>query len=386
MELAYIVYTALFAVTMLFAYLGINANRGRARDNVVITPKAWFYWGIAILFYTLILGLRENVGIDYTSYKNIYQDLIRWGKTDRGDTDLIYYIFLPVVKNLHYNFFIAFLAFVPIFFLFRSFENKTRILLLYLFFYFTTVSFFSSLNLMRQYSAMFIIFFAINQFLKKDYKQFIIYYILAFIIHRSCIVFLPFIFLFKYDFLKWRWLQYALLFGSLIVGNILFENLSLILSIIKLPDFMNSYQEGYLESLSERTERMEEIMASLNFRIGPIYYLNLFLNCTVIFFSIKLKERYKHYNFTLFYNFFIIGLILTNILGENEGLDRILLYFRFYNPFIYAVLFSYLFNSKGRSKVIMKGLCIIIMIIYILIFYKDIGASEYLKIAPYQFI
>lgn len=69
MELAYIVYTALFAVTMLFAYLGINANRGRARDNVVITPKAWFYWGIAILFYTLILGLRENVGIDYTSYK-----------------------------------------------------------------------------------------------------------------------------------------------------------------------------------------------------------------------------------------------------------------------------------------------------------------------------
>ena len=45
---------------MSFAYLGIKEN---GQYDSVIKKSIWLYWGIAIALYTLIVGLRENVGI-----------------------------------------------------------------------------------------------------------------------------------------------------------------------------------------------------------------------------------------------------------------------------------------------------------------------------------
>lgn len=378
MELAYIVYTFIFAFTLLFAFMGVNA--GRTRNMVVERYKVWSYWGIAIVFYTLLVGLRENVGIDYTSYKNVFDELMQVGLSYRQQ-DIIYYLFLPAVENIHYNLFIAFLAFITIFFIFKNFEDQPQILVLYLFFYFTFLIFFLTLNIMRQNAACFVAFFAVKCFKEKEYGRFIAYYSLAFILHASVLFLLPFVFLFKYDFFKFRWLQYVLLLTTFLGSNILFSYIEPKLGLLSALDIgqYNFYLENY-EYLVERGLEMKNSSGGT----GLFKYLTLSLDCLAIFYSTKLKRSFSHYHFTLFYNFFIIGAILSNIASFHETADRLVYYFLFYRIYIYAVLFYYIYY-KTEKLPLLKLLCICIMLIGVVVFYFNIHRGN-MDIAPFQFI
>ncbi len=366
---------------MLLAYCGVYI-RGN-KNTLTAKSASWFFWGVAIVFYTILLGLRENVGIDYTSYRELFNSLIRWGK-DSVKTDMIYYIFLPIVKNFHYNFFIAFLAFITIFFLFRSLERNREVLLWYLFFFFALGTFFLSLNIMRQTAAAFVVFYAMNLLLRAKLKKGILYFFLAFIIHRSSLVLFPFIFLFRYDFLRGRWVQYLLLFSSLVVGNILFEKLSPILSSLDFIGLENSYG-WYFQNFEIGSNRALEMKSEYN-GTGVFNYLTLFLNCIVIFYSVKLKEKFKHQYFTFFYNFFIFGIILNNLIQFNEGMSRIISYFTFYSVYIYSIFYYYLFQrTENNSALLVKFSCLIILLLGIAFFYNSIFHKR-MEIAPFQFL
>jgi hypothetical protein len=380
MELAYIIYSLIFVVTMFCAYMGRITNG--QYDEIQLSKKVqvWIWFGIAIIFYTLVLGFRENVGFDYTSYQLVFQDLIRYGSTTR-DVDIIYYIFLPIVKNLHYNFFTAFLAFTTSFFVFKCFEQRMNILLLYLFFFFTFVVFLNSINIARQTSAFFILFFAINQFLNKKYKKFIAYYIIAFIVHKSCLVMLPFIFLLKYDFFKYRWLQYALLLMAFFYGKLIFGQISVGVFGINLEEFLG--YEHYINNFDLWMDRVIDIKNEVQ-GTGLYPLLVLFTDGIAIFYSRSLKEKFKCYHINLFYNFYILGAIFEPILQFHETGMRVISYFAMYRIYIYAILFYYLFK-ESRNSIFMKVICIAIMLIAIVFFYVYIS-RERGGIAPYQFL
>jgi hypothetical protein len=366
---------------MLFAYLGIKTN---GENNTV--SATWIYWSIAIIFYTVILGLRENVGIDYKGGLNVFADLLDLNSYSFAEIDIIYLIFIPIVKNFHYNFFIAFLAFLPIYFTFQCFKNKTQFLLWFLFFYFTCLTFFTTLNIMRQYAAWFVIFYAINKFLEKDYKRFILYYILAFLLHRSVLLFLPFIFLCRYDFTKWRWLFVSLLIISYRWGEIIFfSSFDSLIQNLSIDLYMGTY-DGYINQYDYWIDRTLEANAEAKAQGLGIYgLLILVVDCIAIFFSKKLKEEYKEYNFLLFYNFFIIGAVFMNIFGYHETLKRAVVYFVLYRNLIYAIMFYYIFTKMRNRYLALKAIFIVIMFMLILFFYSNIH-RKIMEIAPYHFI
>lgn len=381
MELAFLIYTLIFVFTLAFSFIGVNAARWH--DNAGKYWKTWIYWSIAILFYTLILGLRENVGFDYISYKNVFTGLTHSGG-DLDGVDLIYYIFLPVVQGIHYNIFIAFLAFVVILFLFLSLKERSKILLLYVFLFFTLLPFFISINIMRQSAAMFVLFYAINKFLKFEYIKFIFFYFFAFLIHKSCIILLPFIIFIRGDLFKYRWVQLALLISSSLYGGVVFERISEILRLISLPDFLSLYQEQYIESFDFRTERSSDIgEASKNTGFFPLFIF--FINILIIVFSKKLKESYKNYYFIFFYNIYFLGVILQNIFSYNEGFDRLVQYFTFYRIYIFSIFLHYTFFVYSGKYLIFKFIPLIVMPICLIFFYMVIYRGA-MGISPFAFL
>jgi hypothetical protein len=380
MELAYIVYTSIFAVTMLCAYVGRITNGAYTTIQPHKKSKVWMWWWFAIIFYTLILGLRENVGIDYTSYKHVFNELIEY-TNDRGNLDIIYYIFLPIVKNFHYNFFTAFLAFTTIFFVFKCGEDRMDILLFFLFFFLTFEVFLGSINIARQTSAFFIMFYAINQFLKKKYTKFIIYCILAFVIHKSCIIILPFIFVLKHDFIKYRWLQYTLLFIAYFSGFVIFEQITSLFMGIDIH-----YNIGYEEYVNNFDLWVERVIERRQEHQGTGLYtlLVLFVDSMVIFYSPKLKHEFRRDHIVLFYNMYLIGATLSHITVFHETMHRLTNNFEMSRIYIYAMFFHYIFKNN-KSPVLVKLICGIIMLLGIAFFYVSIS-RERGGVAPFQFL
>ena len=382
MVLTYVIYTFLFAFTMSFAYLGIKEN---GQYDSVIKKSIWLYWGIAIALYTLIVGLRENVGIDYFAYKRIFFELMAFSQEVR-QKDIIFYLFFPIVKNFHYNIFISFLAFLTIFFLFKSFEDRIKILPYYLFFYFTLLTFFTSLNVMRQHAVFFILLFSINQFYKKKYSYFIVSYVLATIIHFSALFVLPFIFLFRKDLIKSRLLQYGLLFstfwGGYTLFNYIIEPLMSVLSQLNIGDQYAGYMQNPEFWIQRVVDRRNDASGTGLFR-----YLLLSIDCVVIFYSAKLKEEYPQYNFVLFYNFFIVGAIVTNITNFHEAANRLISYFEFYRIYIYAIFFYYLFSDRTNKELYMlrSFLSASFFSICLIFFYLTIHRGP-MRISPFNFL
>ena len=300
--------------------------------------------------------------------------------------DIIFYLFFPIVKNFHYNIFISFLAFLTIFFLFKSFEDRIKILPYYLFFYFTLLTFFTSLNVMRQHAVFFILLFSINQFYKKKYSYFIVSYVLATIIHFSALFVLPFIFLFRKDLIKSRLLQYGLLFstfwGGYTLFNYIIEPLMSVLSQLNIGDQYAGYMQNPEFWIQRVVDRRNDASGTGLFR-----YLLLSIDCVVIFYSAKLKEEYPQYNFVLFYNFFIVGAIVTNITNFHEAANRLISYFEFYRIYIYAIFFYYLFSDRTNKELYMlrSFLSASFFSICLIFFYLTIHRGP-MRISPFNFL
>jgi hypothetical protein len=376
MELAYLVYTALFVVTLFFAYAGIKKSGNLHKIHKVTSRKTWIFWGIAIVFYTIILGLRKNVGIDYISYKEMFENIHLFTKVD-----VICFLFAGIVKNYHYNYFIALLSFVPICFIFLFFKDKIKFLVLFLFFYFTWGTMFDSLNIMRQMAACTIIVYAVTKYLDKDYVKFIIFSILALCFHRSSLFVLPFIFLFRFDFTKSRRIVMCLLilsfvFGQNIYNQFLFPVLNKFFTAV---DVLSSYSI-YLENFDLYSERGLILVEG---GTGLFNIFNLFVVIYAVFFSEILKEKYKQYNFNLYYNFMIVGTVCYNIFRYNEMLNRMCDYFLYFELIVFAMLFYYLlFVQKNRNFIF---LCVGIMLFGIINYYYQIYMCSQ-DIAPFRFI
>ena len=134
MELAYIVYLSVFAVTILCAFVATRSQRYESRY--------WMWAGIAIVFYTLAAGLRAKISIDINPYARMFDKIgLGYSSLEDVDTDMIYYIFLPVVKYLHFNVFTGFLALMIIFFIFRIFQDKPQLLVFYCLFFSVSIIF-----------------------------------------------------------------------------------------------------------------------------------------------------------------------------------------------------------------------------------------------------
>ncbi|GAB3940719.1 hypothetical protein GCM10028805_02950 [Spirosoma harenae] len=381
MESAYIVYTCLMLFTIIFS-IPVLAFKpiGMVSDNryEVLYKDNRFKTILVILIYTLVIGLRYNVGKDYTAYLDWYKELFRYGHF-LEDKELGYVLLNEVLYwlNAHYSFLFISLAFLQIFFLFKALERFKFILPWYLFFFFTTLLMFSSMNIMRQTLAYFILFYCINILEEKKYISALFFFLLALSFHTSVLLVA-----WLYPFLKFNWFKNRIIQVCLLIFFTFFS--TNILSLLTLVSSPITGSLGNYQYYLENSDQMQELTVENANGLGLGKYLWFFIDSIIIYYSLILKERFKYYSFTKFYNLYFLGVLLEKMFSGNFIFLRTNDYFLNFRVVILSFLCFYLFNKENRQihNLIVGGGILITTLFF---FYRGIYNSA-AQCSPFQLI
>ena len=349
----------------------------------------WF----AVVSFTLLLGLRGN-GIDYHGYSDQFDYLysLNYGLFDENffnaeylyskqNFEFGYLIVLKLCKLFSLNniFFFSSIAFAQMFFLdkfIRRFDDN-RIKQFLVFFFFTTLMFVESFNVMRQLLAILIFINLIEYIEKRDLKRYLIYCGLLYFIHSSSFILIPLYFIINKDYLEKPLLQLlvylcAVIFANIFINKILqsFDYLYAILAGIDMRAV------GYLNTESEVT-------MSTDFQTTK-YTTEIFRLFTVCFFIYNSKLYKLQYGVwgTVLYNLTFIGFIIQEFIF-GISLQRLNYYF-YYCSFAVLSLMCFMNIVEHKNGKFGIAFSYSVMLLYLLWFINSVfqGAAE---CAPYEF-
>ena len=357
---AYLIYFSLLVFLLISTWL---YNKVSASSRKVVL-------GFAIVIYSIVLGLRYNVGEDYMSYMNIYNmqdfDNVEWG----------YAILNRLLYNLGLPFSSIFIlvAFLQIFFFVKGVEKiNKKYLPLSLFFYFTTLYLFFSINGLRQAIAFSIFVFAIGYIGKKQLFKYLITIFLASTLHKSSLVLLPLYFIVNNDWLlRHRFLQIGVYFVtftlSVVFRDFIINNANILFAIIGYGDYANS-----IDNLAEISWAKEG---------GIGIYFFMIIDLWIIWQFVKCDNLLSNKVIICFYNLYYLGVVIANI-TVGTYFDRMNVYFQHIRIVIYAIFFyNILFYRKNLLN---RMFAVTIMVVFIIFFFMGISNKAGMC-APYQFI
>lgn len=193
------VYILAFLFTLIFEYycekypLEISFSEVRGRK---IKNYANDYWKpiifriLLFLPFFLVAALRYNVGTDYITYTKLQIPEVLSG--DYSRIELIYipfiWLFCGILNNNQLLF--ALIHFVILYYTFKAIQTNSQDKYLSIFLLMFTGVFNFSLNIMRQSIATAIILYALKILEDDDYKKFTLAVIIAFLFHKSALIYL----------------------------------------------------------------------------------------------------------------------------------------------------------------------------------------------------
>ena len=357
---AYFVYSIL--LLFLLPSTWIYSKSSKKTKNIVLF--------VIMLFFSLVLGLRYNVGTDYMPYKDIYV-MQYFDDVESGYAMMnrIFYWF-----GLPFSSIFTLVAFLQLFFFVKGVENiNKKYLPLAIFFYFTTLYFFLSLNVLRQTLAFSIFVFSINYIRERKLFKYILTILIASTIHKSALVLLPMYFIINNDWLlKHRILQFGVYFATFMF-SLFFHDL--ILSNSNTLFFLVGYG-GYAESI----DSIAEISWAKEGGVGIYFFM--IIDLWIIWCFTKFKNVIASKSLICFYNLYFLGAILANII-QGTYFERMNIYFQHIRIIIYAVFFYNIFlHDKSTIK---KVVAFAILVIFVIFFYMGIY-NKASMCAPYQFV
>ena len=357
----------------------------REREN-----KFLFNFGIGsfvvIMLYTLVMGVRYGVGMDYFAYLKAYKEAILYGEpaVERWEPAFKYLILTLAKHRLHFSFFFAIVAFLQMFFVFRAFK-KNKEILPYVVLAFFAVALLSWQNGLRQIIAVAIFIYAIQFIYNKDWKRYYLCVLLAFLFHKSAILLALIYPIFIFDWHKSK-------------SNLILHN-SLVLVSIAAGSFIERIMSVVLTRLESILILMEyddyadyEPMGDLTRGLG--FLLKLFIVLIVVNLSNKVKEFYKNTPYSIFYTLFLFGYIFGNLITGSIILNRPNYYFQGLNFIVIAFTLAYLRQNyrNGINKLLYWGLIGMLLILaFSLVSGGDTSTSRYFffwedAIRNYKFI
>jgi len=250
--------------------------------------------GKAVLFLVLWLysGFRYGVGIDYFMYAGT-QDYT--GEIHSSHMESVWLIIREIIHFFHLTSQAWFLltSFAITYFFFKGIEklsiNFYFSLLLFVVCYF----YFESMNGVRQYVAVGILFSSFHYVIGKQMWKYLIAVIIASLFHTSALFMLPFIFLMRIKIPDW--LLLALIIVSFFTGTML----------------MNLFLEKILPLMSASRYaqyKLEDVPVVLSTGLQKIFFNLLMIG--IIFISQRVRKLYE-YSY-IYINMVVCGIVLYN--------------------------------------------------------------------------
>lgn len=351
------VYTLLLIVLLGFGFI----VQTRTRNNTIqCSFNHWANW-LPILFFSILMGLRYDVGTDHLSYMYSYNTNIgveRWESIFR---EVAYWM---NGHRIHYFWFFALWAFIQIFLFYYALKDEQYLIPYAAIVLIMGQYFMHWLNGIRQDTAACIFFFSIIYITDRKFIKYLLCCIVAMGFHTSAILLIPLypILVFAKDFTFSRLFQVVLLTIAFFVALTKRDYLGELMPII---DFFANYlgydvySEYVLESFIEKTKAGN----------GMSFRLLFVLNLIIIFYSNKLKAFFQNRKITIYYNLYFWGAFFQLFFINNLVLARPFRYFRLFNLIMIAYLLYYLYTKKTNINFIVF---IIVILILILLFVATI--------------
>lgn len=373
---AFVVYFNLLFLMLFFALKGsfvyTENNINLKRDN-----KYFIISIISVFLFSLVIGLRYYVGGDYVGYLDDYNNFNLGISYSDSRYELGYFSLMIILKllGLTYPFLFIVVSFLQILFIYNWTSNFKYLLPGIIYFYFTTLYLFESMNIMRQALSFSILLFSTIYIHKSEKIKFIGMVLLASSFHKSSIFFLPFYFFVTKEWIRNKYIQIALMVIAFLSSQLLFDEFFLKITILaKLLDYQDYSQ--FNDDLFLQTD---------NQSMGIGLYFIFTIDLIIFLFSDKLIKIFKKESYIVYHNMFFIGALLTAAFGGTNSiaLGRFMFYFVSFRIVVLSFLCYYLFSiNKNIINYFIGG---IIIISYLIWFISAISKGA-AWCSPFQFI
>ncbi|MGL5682631.1 MAG: EpsG family protein [Marinifilaceae bacterium] len=368
MLFSYIIYFILIIVIYATSQYTYKRN---GRDTYLINQEVTYT--ICIIF-SLIIGCRYMVGIDYPVYLQEYNNA-QWGCDYMFDFEIIpkYTMLFLSQNHIHFSIWFVLMAFLTIFFFIKSFDEKIIDLLPISLLFLCLIHLAFINNVVRQSVALTIIMCAVRYIRSHNLFKYIMLIFLAYGFHTSALIFLPMYWVVRLKILSNRIFQLIIFAISVVFSD----------RIVPLLIEMSSGYLGYIgyENRLERFDIDDTLMIEFSSGIG--YYVKLILAFFIIIFTPILNRAFVDRDFMYFNRLYFIGICLYTITANFMLLGRMALYFDIFYVIMLAFLVKYL-QSLSRCKTIGYIVSIIIILFYISTFMLGIYKGG--SLAPFNFI
>ncbi|MDN7020674.1 EpsG family protein [Lactiplantibacillus plantarum] len=378
------IYLIMFLFAEIFAFLSVyynnrvNAVTGELPINIHkwnrLQSKFWL-WISAIPFF-LIAALRYRVGTDYSVYMDMQIPQLLRGIDYKLKYEYLYQAVIKLGMAISgYQLVFILTHLILLFFIWKSFENLSADLCFSVFIFMFGAFYNTSLNIMRQSIAMAVFLYSIKFIVRRDFRRFLIMIIIAFLFHKSAIIFLP---LYWLPEIK---LSDKVAIGSAVIVGILAEPIRVL--IVGISNFTGLYSM-YFNSQFDINNRQWDF-ALFNFvLLLMILYIRKYLSnqepINTYRHTIIRRENVNIFENTMF-NLQLLTVytsVLSNIIPNST---RIIFMFSvgqmIYIPFVV---------QRIRNNTLRRVIIATIVVMYLVLFTRLILMRNIGDTRPYHFI
>ena len=332
---------------ILFAVYASKRNGYISSSGLLVKRSFWRFEVIfPLILFAIIFGMRYDVGVDHLGYLHGYLQKIHGGKNEP-----LFFLFAEIgwKLNWHYVLYFGVIAFTQALFFFYAFNNERYIYPFLVFFLFTNGEWLNWMNVIRQALAMCIWIFSLKFIEDKKLWKYLIWCVVATLIHKSAIVLIVFYPILRngIDYFKSIPLQLILLCSAFVLKSA-FE-----VFLPNIESLINTYINILGADMYERSYNIEGLMNSYKEADGTglVYLFRIILNVTIILYSKRLKLFYNSKRFNIIYFFFFIGLLTMYVFPVGFiSLTRPFRYFYIFPSIMYAFFLYYLFKTKIKDS------------------------------------
>lgn len=341
------------------------------------------WYGIMLMAFILVAGLRWRIGIDTPAYLYRFYheyppiDHFSWEDYPVGK-DPFFILINSFVKTIGGRFYLVQLiqATIVNVLIFKFIKKHSKYIFTCLFFYAITCYTTYNMEIMRGGLSIVICLFANDYVLEKKWVKAYLLYILALMFHVQTLLlfFLPFL-----TFLKFNKCGIVVLCGAFLVGIFAAEYLGDYLSLLDGESSVTEKLSSYSRSEVYGTQG-----GNVYFFIIVIFPMLFY----VLFSFLHIKKRYPSSTLLKYEPFVVFGVIFILVRMNFEIAYRYIDYFKVYFVLFFSEFFMKMVEGnrlKGTRKAILNSGIIFIPFILVFLVYNYVLSNEYrLRYTPYS--
>jgi len=327
--------------------------------NYNYSAQRRYFWCWEVIFilviYSVITGVRYDVGVDHLSYLNQYL----YPQYKLLEQEFLFSFITNIFNKLgiHFSFYFGFISFIQLLFILLAFKDK-RHLYPFLLFSLISLQFFFINGGLRQSIVCCGFVYSLNFISEKKFLKYLIFILIGLFIHKSVVFLIPLYFILSrsIDYFPNKWITVLLIFVAIFISDLRIWEKLLSFDISQLLS-ITGYDEYGIDRESVLTTGYE-------YSKGGRFYISAIIPLIVAFFSNKLKIN-NDIKLINILNLYFLGAI-TAIMFYSGGLmfTRFLNYFNFFNFIGVAYLLHYLYCNKKIWNLIIYSLVIILCLLY----------------------